>query len=84
MKTYNVYGIGNALVDAEFEVSDDFLTHENIQKGLMTLVDGEAQRVLYDRLVAKFGVKKRAGGVRLPTQCTPSPSLEDRRFTPAR
>lgn len=62
MKTYNVYGIGNALVDAEFEVSDDFLTHENIQKGLMTLVDGEAQRVLYDRLVAKFGVKKRAGG----------------------
>ena len=62
MKSFNVFGIGNALVDAEFEVTDDFLKHENIQKGLMTLVDGEAQRVLYDRLVAKFGLKKRAGG----------------------
>jgi sugar/nucleoside kinase (ribokinase family) len=62
MKTYHVYGIGNALVDAEFEVNDQFLAHEKIQKGLMTLVDGEAQRVLYERLVEKFGVKKRAGG----------------------
>lgn len=62
MNKYDVYGIGNALVDAEFEVTDEFLRHENVQKGLMTLVDGEAQRVLYDRLVAKFGLKKRAGG----------------------
>ena len=62
MKTYNVYGIGNALVDAEFEVTDEFLKHENIQKGLMTLVDGQAQKVLYARLVEKFGLKKRAGG----------------------
>ena len=62
MRTYNVYGLGNALVDAEFEVTDEFLKHENIQKGLMTLVDGEAQKILYDRLVAKFGIKKRDGG----------------------
>ena len=62
MKIYNVYGIGNALVDAEFEVTDEFLAQERVQKGLMTLVDGEAQRVLYDRLIAKFGLKKRAGG----------------------
>lgn len=62
MKNYSVYGIGNALVDAEFEVTDEFLKHENIQKGLMTLVDGEAQKVLYKRLVEKFGLKKRAGG----------------------
>lgn len=62
MKSYHVYGIGNALVDAEFEVTDDFLQHENIQKGLMTLVDGEAQKVLYKRLVDRFGLKKRAGG----------------------
>lgn len=62
MKKYNVYGLGNALVDAEFEVTDDFLRHENIQKGLMTLVDGEAQKTLYNRLVARFGLKKRAGG----------------------
>lgn len=62
MKTYHVYGIGNGLVDQEFEVKDDFFEHEKIQKGLMTLVDGEAQDVLLQRLTQRFGVKKRAGG----------------------
>lgn len=61
-KKYDVYGIGNALVDKEFEVSDDFFTHESIQKGLMTLVDGEAQETLLQRLMQRFGLKKRAGG----------------------
>lgn len=61
-KKYHVYGIGNALVDKEFEVTDDFLAHENIQKGLMTLVDGESQETLLQRLTARFGLKKRAGG----------------------
>jgi fructokinase len=62
MKTYHVYGIGNGLVDLEFEVTDDFLEHEKIQKGLMTLVDGEAQAVLLERLTKRFGFKKRSGG----------------------
>ncbi|MES2625865.1 MAG: adenosine kinase [Pseudomonadota bacterium] len=62
MKTYHVYGIGNALVDKEFEVSDDFFIHENIQKGVMTLVDGESQNVLLDRLTQRFKLKKMAGG----------------------
>jgi fructokinase len=62
MKEYDVYGIGNGLVDLEFEVTDDFLVHEKIQKGLMTLVDGEAQGVLLERLTKKFGFKKRSGG----------------------
>lgn len=61
-KKYHVYGIGNALVDKEFEVSDDFFEHENIQKGLMTLVDGESQETLLQRLMQRFGLKKRAGG----------------------
>jgi sugar/nucleoside kinase (ribokinase family) len=61
-KTYDVYGIGNGLVDLEFDVTDDFLAHEKIQKGLMTLVDGEAQGVLLERLTQKFGFKKRSGG----------------------
>jgi len=61
-KKYHVYGIGNALVDKEFEVSDDFFAHENIQKGLMTLVDGESQDTLLQRLMQRFGLKKRAGG----------------------
>lgn len=62
MKNYHVYGLGNALVDKEFEVSDDFFEHENIQKGIMTLVDAESQDVLLSRLLARFGLKKRAGG----------------------
>lgn len=61
-KKYHVYGIGNALVDQEFEVTDDFLEHEKIQKGMMTLVDEESQNHLLARLTERFGVKKRAGG----------------------
>ena len=42
-KKYNVFGIGNALVDIVTEVDDQFLTDHNIEKGLMTLVDEENQ-----------------------------------------
>ena len=62
MKKYHVYGIGAALVDKEFEVEDSFFEHESIQKGIMTLVDGESQDTLLVRLMEKFGLKKRAGG----------------------
>ena len=50
MKKYNVYGIGNALVDIVTEVSDDFLTSHNVEKGLMTLVDEERQHQLVDAI----------------------------------
>lgn len=42
-KKYDVYGIGNALVDIVTEVEDDFFTKNGIEKGLMTLVDEERQ-----------------------------------------
>jgi len=42
-KKYNVFGIGNALVDIVTEVDDQFLSDHNIEKGLMTLVDEENQ-----------------------------------------
>lgn len=42
-KKYNVFGIGNALVDIVTEVNDQFLKDHNIEKGLMTLVDEESQ-----------------------------------------
>lgn len=61
-KKYHVYGIGNALVDKEFEVTDDFFQHENLTKGLMTLVDAESQETLLQRLMDRYGLKKRAGG----------------------
>ena len=38
VKKYDVTGIGNALVDIEFEVSDTFLDQYSIEKGLMTTV----------------------------------------------
>ena len=36
---YDVYGLGNALVDMEFTVDDGFLPRHAIAKGHMTLVD---------------------------------------------
>jgi sugar/nucleoside kinase (ribokinase family) len=36
---YDVYGLGNALVDMEFRVDDGFLRRHGIAKGHMTLVD---------------------------------------------
>src|SRR5690625_1246754 len=45
-KKYNVYGIGNALVDMEFEVTDAFLEKHGVEKGVMTLVDEETQSKL--------------------------------------
>lgn len=36
---YDVYGLGNALVDMEYRVDDGFLTRHGIAKGHMTLVD---------------------------------------------
>lgn len=59
---YHVYGIGNALVDNEFEVTDQFLQNNNIEKGMMSLLDEEAHHQLLDKLNSTFGLKKRAGG----------------------
>ena len=36
---YDVYAIGNALVDSEFKVEESFFQENNIEKGLMTLVE---------------------------------------------
>lgn len=49
-KKYDVYGIGNALVDIVTEVNDDFFDKYKIEKGLMTLVDEERQFELVDAI----------------------------------
>lgn len=46
MKKYHVYGIGNALVDMEIEVSTEFLEKSGVDKGLMVLVDEARQEEL--------------------------------------
>jgi sugar/nucleoside kinase (ribokinase family) len=61
MKKYHVYGIGNALVDMEFEVEDAFFKKHEIEKGVMTLVDEERQHELIGHLDA-FEGKKASGG----------------------
>lgn len=59
---YDVFGIGNALVDKEFEVTNEFLAEHGIQKGMMTLIDATRQQQLLDGLIERFGLKKRASG----------------------
>lgn len=61
MKKYHVYGIGNALVDMEFEVEDTFFKKYGIEKGVMTLVDEQRQHELISHLDA-FEGKKASGG----------------------
>lgn len=61
MKKYNVYGIGNALVDIEFEVEEAFFKANEIEKGVMTLVDEERQTKLMNAIGGKR-IKKQGGG----------------------
>jgi sugar/nucleoside kinase (ribokinase family) len=46
MTKYDVYGIGNAIVDIVTEVEHDFFTKNEIEKGVMTLVDEKRQHHL--------------------------------------
>ncbi|MDX1492052.1 MAG: adenosine kinase [Pseudohongiellaceae bacterium] len=62
MKKYDVYGIGNALVDKEFEVEDEFFANNNIEKGFMTLIEPDDQQALLDSLLNSYSLRKRAGG----------------------
>ena len=59
---YDIYGIGNALVDKEFEVTEQFLQTAGIEKGMMSLIDAQQQMRLLAQLEQEFGLKKRAGG----------------------
>jgi sugar/nucleoside kinase (ribokinase family) len=61
MSGYDVYGLGNALVDMEFEINDQFLHDNNIDKGVMTLVDENQQHELIEQLDI-FEGNKASGG----------------------
>jgi len=54
---YDVYGIGNALVDMEFKVTEEFFKNNNVEKGLMTLVEEDRQNALTSAL-AKENIKE--------------------------
>jgi sugar/nucleoside kinase (ribokinase family) len=61
-KIYDVYGIGNALVDLEYRVTEDFLREHGINKGMMTLVEQDAQQRLMQALEARYGKPHQASG----------------------
>jgi sugar/nucleoside kinase (ribokinase family) len=50
MSRYHVYGIGNALVDMEYEVEERDLAKLRIDKGVMTLVDEAHQKEIMAHL----------------------------------
>jgi sugar/nucleoside kinase (ribokinase family) len=60
-KTYHVYGIGNALVDMEFEVVPELLQELEIDKGVMTLVDEPRQTAILEQLNGRL-CKQSCGG----------------------
>ena len=62
MATVDLFAIGNALIDQEFKVSDEFLTEQNLQKGTMQLTDSDTQTQLYNNLKASQNYKGQASG----------------------
>ncbi|MDB9495612.1 adenosine kinase [Spirulina major CS-329] len=58
---YDVYGIGNALVDMEYEVTPEQLAALNIDKGVMTLVD-ELRQGEITAALKNLNPKKTSGG----------------------
>ncbi len=58
---YDVYGLGNALVDMEYRVEDSFLRRHNIAKGHMTLVEEDRLDALVNDLEA-YEAERLSGG----------------------
>lgn len=61
MRKYQVYGIGNALVDMEYEVEVSDLAKLRIDKGVMTLVD-EAHQIEIMQHLSEHHHQKGSGG----------------------
>ncbi len=60
-RAYNVYGIGNALVDIQYRVTSDFLAAAGIEKGVMTLIGEDRHHELLERLGDDV-LKRSSGG----------------------
>ena len=61
MSHYDLYAIGNALVDSEFEVSDSLLKSMGVDKRHMTLIDAE-QRTALHKHVQGLHARRTGGG----------------------
>lgn len=63
MKKYHVYGIGNALLDLDFEVGEATLDRLKIDKGVMTLIDDARHHYLLEELDGIKHLKACGGSV---------------------
>lgn len=61
MKKYHVYGLGNALVDLDFEIAHETLSRLKIEKGVMTLIDSDRHLELLQDLDGYKHVKACGG-----------------------
>lgn len=61
MKKYSVFGLGNAIVDMEIKVGEEFLQRMGLRKGMMELIDGQRQRQL-EELVGEIPSQRSCGG----------------------
>ena len=61
-RRFDIYAIGNALVDLEYAVDEAFLSQHGIEKGVMTLAEADAQAALLNALDANAPRLKQASG----------------------
>jgi sugar/nucleoside kinase (ribokinase family) len=61
MTRYDVYGLGNALLDVECEVEPEVLVELGIDKGVMTLLDEQSQNKILKHL-GNCATKRTCGG----------------------
>lgn len=60
-RKYNVYGVGNALVDVQYQVSGEYIDKMSVGMGTMTLVDEARQRELIEN-VENEPLERASGG----------------------
>lgn len=60
-RKFDVYGVGNAIIDLQLKVTEADIVNLKLEKGAMRLVDGEEQRKLFSYLGAKTE-KQSSGG----------------------
>jgi len=61
MSRYHVYGVGNALVDLEYEIPESMLAELGVDKSLMTLIEEARHHELLEKL-ADLPVARCGGG----------------------
>ncbi|MEC8126149.1 MAG: adenosine kinase [Pseudomonadota bacterium] len=62
MARFDLYGLGNALVDTEYHISDELLVGLGVEKGMMTLIDDAQLALLEEQLRSRGELKKQASG----------------------